>query len=51
VTVVKCELSGATGGEVLAELELRLCSQPGLNPLVVALTEEGRVLDRPLDVS
>lgn len=50
VSAVKGELACATNGEVLAELELRLCSRPGLNPLVVPLTDDGRALDRPLEV-
>ena len=48
---IKTALPGATAGEVLTGIELLVCHRQELNPLLVPVQHDGRLVDRPLEAS
>jgi hypothetical protein len=48
---IKNALPEATAGEVLCGIELLVCHRQDLNPLLVPVLFDGRLVDRPLEVS
>jgi hypothetical protein len=47
---IKNVLPEATAGEVLSGIELLVCHRQELNPLLVPVQHDGRLVDRPLEV-
>jgi hypothetical protein len=51
ISAIKNELAAISAGKVLVDVELLMCSRQELNPVVLAITDDGRLINKPLDVS
>ncbi|KAI3436523.1 hypothetical protein D9Q98_005940 [Chlorella vulgaris] len=49
ISAIKNELAAISAGKVLVDVELLMCSRQELNPVVLAITDDGRLINKPLD--